>query len=54
MPTYDFICEECNKHFTLQMKIAEYEKMGFQCPKCKGTKVKQQVSGFQTITSKKS
>lgn len=54
MPTYDFICEKCNKSFTLTLKLAEYEKKKFQCPKCKGTKVKQKVSGFQTITSKKS
>lgn len=54
MPTYEFICEKCNKPFTLIMKIAEYEKGKFRCPKCKSTKVKQQITSFQTITSSKS
>ena len=54
MPTYEFICEKCKKSFTLMMKIAEYEKKKFRCPKCKSKKVKQQVSSFQTITSSKS
>jgi len=54
MPTYEFICEKCNKPFTLIMKISEYEKGKFRCPKCKSTKVKQQITSFQTITSSKS
>jgi len=54
MPTYEFICEKCKKPFTLIMKISEYEKKNFVCPKCKSKKVKQQVTSFQTITSSKS
>lgn len=54
MPTYEFICEKCNKPFTLMMKISEYEKTKVRCPKCKSTRVKQHISTFQTITSKKS
>ena len=54
MPTYDFVCERCNKPFTLTMKISDYEKKKFRCPQCKSRKVKQQISSFQTITSKKS
>jgi putative FmdB family regulatory protein len=54
MPTYEFVCEKCEKPFTLILKIAEYEKKNFRCPKCKSKKVRQQVAGFQTITSKKS
>lgn len=54
MPTYEFICEKCNKPFILVMKISEYEKGKFRCPKCKSTKVKQQITSFQTITSSKS
>ena len=26
MPTYEFVCEECNKPFTLIISIEEYEK----------------------------
>jgi len=54
MPTYEFFCEKCNRKFTLTMKLSEYNKKRFRCPKCKGTKVQQRVSSFQTITSKKS
>jgi putative FmdB family regulatory protein len=54
MPIYEFICEKCNKPFTLVIKVLEYEKKEFQCPKCKSGKVKQQVTSFQAITSKKS
>jgi putative FmdB family regulatory protein len=54
MPTYDFVCEKCNAPFTLFMSISDYEKKKYTCPKCKSKKVKQQVSSFQTVTSKKS
>ena len=54
MPRYEFICEQCNKSFHLDMKISEYEKKKFKCPKCSGVKVKQQITSFQTVTSKKS
>jgi putative FmdB family regulatory protein len=54
MPTYEFVCEKCKKSFTLMMKISEYEKKKFRCPKCKSKKVKQQITSFQTITSNKS
>ncbi len=54
MPTYEFICEKCKKSFTLTIKVTEYEKKKFQCPKCKSSKVKQQITSFETITSKKS
>ena len=54
MPRYEFRCETCNKTFTLDLKVSEYEKKKYRCPKCNGAKVKQQVTAFQTITSKKS
>jgi putative FmdB family regulatory protein len=54
MPTYEFVCEHCKKPFSLFMKISDYEKRKFSCPKCKSKKVKQQLTSFQTITAKKS
>jgi putative FmdB family regulatory protein len=54
MPTYDFKCEKCKKKFTLIMSISEYENTKFRCPKCKSTRVKQQITPFQAVTSKKS
>jgi putative FmdB family regulatory protein len=54
MPTYEFMCEKCKKGFSLMLSISEYEKKKFRCPKCKSRRVKQQISSFQAITSKKS
>jgi putative FmdB family regulatory protein len=54
MPTYEFLCEKCKKSFTLILKLSEYEKKNYRCPKCKSKKLTQKVSAFQTITSKKS
>jgi putative FmdB family regulatory protein len=54
MPTYDFRCEKCNGKFTLILSILEYEKAKVRCPKCKSTKVKQEITPFQVKTSKKS
>jgi putative FmdB family regulatory protein len=54
VPTYEFYCEKCKKNFNLILSISEYDKKKFRCPKCKSEKVKQQVSLFQTKTSKKS
>jgi len=54
MPTYDFKCEKCNKKFSMTMTVSEYEKTKLRCPKCKSTKVKQQITPFQVQTSKKS
>jgi putative FmdB family regulatory protein len=54
MPRYEFLCEKCQKPFELIMTIAEREKAKPACPKCKGTKVVPQFSGFMAQTSKKS
>jgi putative FmdB family regulatory protein len=54
MPTYEFICEKCKKRFSIQLSLADYEKKKRACPKCKSRKVKQQITAFQTQTSRKS
>ncbi len=54
MPTYEFYCEKCKKPFSVILSISEFEKKKYQCPKCKGKKLKHQISSFQIITSKKS
>ena len=48
------MCEKCKKGFTLTMSFSEYEKKNFKCPKCNSGKVRQQITPFQTKTSKKS
>jgi putative FmdB family regulatory protein len=54
MPEYEFVCEKCKKAFTLALSISDYEKKIFKCPKCDSKKVAQQISIFQTRTSRKS
>ena len=54
MPTYEFYCDVCKKTFTIILSISEYEKRKYSCPECKTKKIKQQISSFQTVTSKKS
>ena len=54
MPSYEFLCEKCKKVFTITLSISEYEKKKFKCPKCMSEEVRQQLTHFQTKTSKKS
>jgi putative FmdB family regulatory protein len=54
MPTYEFYCEKCKKGFIVVISISDYEKKKYKCSKCKGKKVRQQISSFQIVTSKKS
>jgi len=54
MPTYEFTCKQCGKDFTLTITFSAYDKKGFTCPKCGSKEVTQQITAFQTKTSKKS
>jgi putative FmdB family regulatory protein len=54
MPHYEFLCEKCKKPFEISMTISEHEKAKPKCPKCEGTKVVPQLSGFMAQTRKKS
>ncbi len=54
MPTYDYVCEKCNKKFNLILTISEHENKKIRCPKCKSQRVKQQLTSFQVVTSRKS
>jgi putative FmdB family regulatory protein len=57
MPIYEFLCQQCGKDFTLALSIAEAERKrteGVQCSGCGSANVVQQISHFQTKTSKKS
>jgi putative FmdB family regulatory protein len=54
MPSYEFFCEKCNTQFSLYLSLADYEKKKYTCPKCNSRNVRQQISVFQTKTSRKS
>ena len=54
MPQYEYVCQDCNKEFSLVLTLAEHEKGKITCPKCGSTKVEQQWAAFFATTSKKS
>ena len=55
MPSYEYVCLKCNKRFTLDMTISEYEKQNsISCPHCNSQNVKRVYSSFTAVTSKKS
>ena len=54
MPTYEFKCNKCEKKFSLQLSISDYDrKKTYTCPHCGSTNTKRIFSGFTAVTSKK-
>ena len=54
MPTYSYRCQACRKSFSVQMTIAEHDKVRAKCPKCGSRKLQQKFGSVGVITSKKS
>jgi len=54
MPTYEYLCERCNRVFTVQMSMADRDKGKVTCPTCNGIHVFPQYAAFFAKTSKKS
>ncbi len=54
MPSYEFVCKQCKKSFTVIRTLAEYEKGGVTCPGCKSKKVEQKPATFFAVSAKKS
>jgi putative FmdB family regulatory protein len=54
MPYYEYLCQACNKKFSLALTVAEHDKGKMKCPKCGSLKIEQQWAAFYATTSKKS
>jgi len=54
MPTYEFYCTKCKKTVPLLLSLREFEKKKYKCPSCGQKSLKQEITHFQTKTSKKS
>ena len=54
MPTYAYVCKECNKSFNQTMTISEHDKSKVVCPKCNSKKVEQKPAAFFAVSAKKS
>jgi len=55
MPTYEYICKDCNKTFVVIVTISEHDKDPKPaCTHCGSQNVEQYYSSVTVITSKKS
>jgi putative FmdB family regulatory protein len=54
MPTYEYLCENCKKEFSVILSFSEHEEGDISCPECKGKEIKQLISTFVSQTRKKS
>ncbi len=54
MPTYEYKCTNCNKHFVVVESISRHGSRRPTCPKCKSRKITQLLGPFFAKTSKKS
>ena len=55
MPTYEYLCKDCKKTFTVIATITEHEKGAKPtCQHCGSKNVEQNYSSVTVITSKKS
>jgi len=54
MPTYEYVCSNCGKKFSVIMTFSEHDEGRIKCQKCKSGKVAQRFSTVFTKTSRKS
>jgi putative FmdB family regulatory protein len=54
MPTYEFLCNKCQKEFSVTMTIREREQTKPTCPGCRSTDLEPLMGAFFAKTSKKS
>ncbi len=54
MPTYDFICNNCQQRFDVFMTFAEYGKKKVACTFCKSTNVRRRMTKVRIAKSEES
>jgi putative FmdB family regulatory protein len=54
MSQYVFLCQDCQREFTLSRHISDVDKGSVACPHCGSNRVTQEVLAFSAVTSKKS
>ena len=55
MPTYEYVCKDCKKDFTVFLSLKEYEACPtIKCSKCDKEHVERKITGFSAKTSRKS
>ena len=54
MPTYEFECQKCRKHFDVQETIGEHAKHHLHhCPQCGSESVRQVIAEVHVRTNRK-
>lgn len=51
MPTYDFICNDCNQRFDVFQTFAEYGKKPLTCPHCNSNNVRRRMTKVRIAKS---
>ncbi len=54
MPTYEYLCEACQKEFEKVITIREHDEETIVCPNCGSDRVHQMAAAFTPVTAKKS
>jgi putative FmdB family regulatory protein len=54
MPTYDFICNDCNQRFEVFLTFAEYGKKPVTCAHCNSKKVRRRMTKVRITKSEES
>ena len=54
MPTYDFICNNCNQHFDVFLTFAEYGKKAVKCSHCNSKNVRRRMTKVRIAKSEDS
>jgi putative FmdB family regulatory protein len=54
MPTYDFVCNNCNQRFDVFLTFAEYGKKTVTCTHCKSKNVRRRMTKVRIAKSEES
>ncbi len=54
MPTYDFVCEDCQQRFDVFMSYSEYGKQPVKCAHCGSTNVRRRMTRVRIAKSEDS
>ena len=53
MPIYEYKCEQCGSRYEQMRRMTDADR-DLECPECKSTAIKRQLSAFATSTSSSS
>lgn len=51
MPEYTYVCQDCNRIFTVRLSYSEYGKVPVHCPRCGSGNVQRRIGRVRFIRS---